>query len=497
LQLVLLALGYVSARASSGCSAGGIIRSHSGNLAVNVLPPTPKTTVEKKRLVVQKDGIVTRGGSLLSKQTQSEMIGVALFVGLDVAFRRAFKALGIAFPSQLGGCVILFTLWTLLSATGGNKVADFMVNTLTPGAGWLAKFLPVFFVPGLAMLPVAPSVGSFVEVLKYLSIILVGFFYTLSTTVYAVEFVDGLLNGKRSAPIPSSGSSTQGGASKPPFTAETLKSLLTYAVISGAISIAATNANHPWASPVQAAFLTLATVSGFVFGSRLPDSVKSVVHPLVTSTVVTLSTIQLLSVFIGQSFTDVLKHFRSGSMDLFKLGAGDLLLFMLGPSVVSFSIPMYARRKLVKDNLPVILTSVLVSSVGGLFGTAFYVRLIQVASKTVRLSVLPRFVTTPLAIAIATMLEGNVAIAAAAVVLSGITAGTIGRTVLDNLGIKSPIARGLALGAAGQGIGVASLVSEKDAFPFAAVSMVMTAVGATTLISIPVVKKLILKIALQ
>jgi hypothetical protein len=164
LQLVLLALGYVSARASSGCSAGGIIRSHSGNLAVNVLPPTPKTTVEKKRLVVQKDGIVTRGGSLLSKQTQSEMIGVALFVGLDVAFRRAFKALGIAFPSQLGGCVILFTLWTLLSATGGNKVADFMVNTLTPGAGWLAKFLPVFFVPGLAMLPVAPSVGSFVEV---------------------------------------------------------------------------------------------------------------------------------------------------------------------------------------------------------------------------------------------------------------------------------------------------------------------------------------------
>jgi hypothetical protein len=39
-----------------------------------------------------------------------------------------------------------------------------MVNILTPGAGWLAKFLPVFFVPGLAMLPVAPSVGSFVEV---------------------------------------------------------------------------------------------------------------------------------------------------------------------------------------------------------------------------------------------------------------------------------------------------------------------------------------------
>jgi hypothetical protein len=125
----------------------------------------------------------------------------------------------------------------------------------------------------------------------------VGFLYTLSTTVYAVEFVDGFLNGKKtpSSPLPGSGSSSHTAASKPPFSAETFKSLITYTVISGAVSIAATNTNHPWASPVQAAFLTLATVSGFVFGSRLPDSVKSVFHPLVTSTVVTLSTIQLLS----------------------------------------------------------------------------------------------------------------------------------------------------------------------------------------------------------
>lgn len=166
LQLILLlALACVSrCGASNGSDTGRIARSHTGNFAGTVLPPTPKTVGKRKGLVLQKDDFAMRGGSLLSKQIQSEITGVALFVGLDVAFRRAFRALNIAFPSQLGGCVILFTLWTLLSSFGGNKIADSMVNILSPGAGWLAKFLPVFFVPGLAMLPVAPSVGSFVEV---------------------------------------------------------------------------------------------------------------------------------------------------------------------------------------------------------------------------------------------------------------------------------------------------------------------------------------------
>jgi len=200
---------------------------------------------------------------------------------------------------------------------------------------------------------------------------------------------------------------------------------------------------------------------------------------------------------IGDSFENVLRTFRTGSMGIYKGGAGDLLLFMLGAAVISFSIPMYGRRLLIKDNLPAVLTACLTSSIGGLFGTAFYVRLIQVASETVRRSVLPRFITTALAIAVSNMLEGSVPITATAVVLTGIIGATYGRTLLDLLGIKTPISRGLAIGAASQGLGVASMVSEKDAFPFAAVSMVMTAVCATTLVSIPLVKNVLLKIALE
>jgi putative effector of murein hydrolase len=50
------------------------------------------------------------------------------------------------------------------------------------------------------------------------------------------------------------------------------------------------------------------------------------------------------------------------------------------------------------------------------------------------------------------------------------------------------------MGAAGQGLGVAAMMPEKDAFPFAAINMVLTAICASTLVSIPAVKESLVKI---
>ena len=49
---------------------------------------------------------------------------------------------------------------------------------------------------------------------------------------------------------------------------------------------------------------------------------------------------------------------------------------------------------------------------------------------------------------------------------------------------------------AAQGPGLAALIGEKDAFPFAAVSTVMTAVVATCPVSVPAVEDLLMSIAL-
>jgi putative effector of murein hydrolase len=159
---------------------------------------------------------------------------------------------------------------------------------------------------------------------------------------------------------------------------------------------------------------------------------------------------------------------------------------------------MYSRKQLLKENLLIVTAAFLVSSIGGLFGTAAFVKLINLggaSGRLVRLSVLPRNVTTPLAIAITNLLEGDISIAASVVVLTGIVAATYGRSLLSAMGINDPIARGLSVGASGQALGVASLKPEPDAFPFAAMSMVLTAVSATTLVSIPAVKDALISLA--
>ena len=78
--------------------------------------------------------------------------------------------------------------------------------------------------------------------------------------------------------------------------------------------------------------------------------------------------------------------------------------------------------------------------------------------------------------------------------LIGIFGVSAGAATMNKLGIADPLARGLAMGAGAQGVGVASMANEKDAFPFAAINMVMTAVLGTVLISIPVVRDQVIKI---
>lgn len=119
-------------------------------------------TSSLKNKKVATNIIGSRGGAspLASKD---EMIGAAVFVALDYIFRKTFAASNINFPSQLGGCCILFVLMILAQIAKPGS-GDSIFRSLSPGSLLLAKGLPIFFVPGLAMLPLAPSMGSIFEV---------------------------------------------------------------------------------------------------------------------------------------------------------------------------------------------------------------------------------------------------------------------------------------------------------------------------------------------
>jgi putative effector of murein hydrolase len=283
-----------------------------------------------------------------------------------------------------------------------------------------------------------------------------------------------------------------------PFLDSTLDILVKASVLSGVVSILATRGGCPHATTLQTIFHFTATVASYVWASLLPSGFNKFVHPLVTCTALTWVLMQLTALATDSTFNDILGTYKVGSLHWKDSGAGDHLLNLLGPSVIAFAIAMYSRKQLLKENFFVVMAAMLISSGGGLFGTAAFVRAINLGGKDgslVRLSVLSRNVTTALAMVVTSILEGNTSIAASVVVLTGIFAATFGRGILTSMGIHDPVARGLGIGAAGQGLGVASMSPEPDAFPFAAMSMVLTAVCATTLVSVPAIKDALVKLA--
>jgi putative effector of murein hydrolase len=259
-----------------------------------------------------------------------------------------------------------------------------------------------------------------------------------------------------------------------------------------------------WQTPLLSIHLLLVTLATFCYGARMPTNFQKVVHPLVTCTTLTWAVIGLFAKCTGQTFSTLLQSYKLGGGTInggvASPGAGGILLFLLGPAVVSLAVSMYEKRQLLRDNAKEVATGVAVSSLGGLLGTAVMVRCMNVLQPSLRIALLSRNITSPLAMAITTILGASsttISLAVSVVVVTGLIGANFGAMVLDKMGIvDNPVARCMGIGAAAHGLGTAAFVKEKDAFPFAAISMALTATACTVLVSIPPIKKSILSIAL-
>lgn len=437
------------------------------------------------------------------------------FILLELVFRKVLLAYQISFPPSLVGCAALFTLMTTLYVIPiSQKLGDDIYNFFAPGSIVLTKWLPVFFVPSLVTLPLAPSPGSMTELIKALGVIVGGFFFSLFSTAFTVLTVkkfkgngaarssqrDLELTRKVIADfiLGSSSSDAPVTTTTKPFSTRTFQALSTTAVLSIMASIIAFHKldNKMLTTPLQATAMLFTTLSSFVLGARLPKSFKKFFHPLLTCTTITWSVMKLISSLTHQTFHQMLQSYKVGSLCPVHLGAGDVLLFMLGPAVIALACQMYNRKELMRDNIFETGSATIMSSVGGLFGTAYLVKYMNLSSHVLRTSLLSRNITAAMALAIANMLNTSPSLAVSAVVITGLLGANFGASILDAARIRDPVARGMAIGSAAHGLGTAAFTEEKDAFPFAAISMALTACASTVLVSIPVIKSALLKIAL-
>lgn len=162
---------------------------------------------------------------------------------------------------------------------------------------------------------------------------------------------------------------------------------------------------------------------------------------------------------------------------------GNIILFLLGPSVVALALPLYQRRmEVFKRKLP-ILMGIFAGAVTSIITAAGSAWLLGGSHKVV-LSLVPKSVTTPIAIGIVEKIGGIAPLTAALVVLSGCLGAICGPEFCRLIGIRTPAALGLAVGTAAHGIGTARVLGE-DRFAGAVAGLAIGLNGLATSIIVP------------
>ena len=167
---------------------------------------------------------------------------------------------------------------------------------------------------------------------------------------------------------------------------------------------------------------------------------------------------------------------------------GDMVLFLLGPSVVALAIPLYQRRDEIWKRKKPIMLGVFAGSLSSIV-SACGLAWILGGSEEVILSLAPKSVTTPIAISIVEKIGGIAPLTAALVVLTGCLGAVCGPEFCKRVGIKSPVSVGLAMGVSSHGIGTARML-ELDRLSGAVSGLAIGLNGLMTTFLLPVLMML-------
>lgn len=139
------------------------------------------------------------------------------------------------------------------------------------------------------------------------------------------------------------------------------------------------------------------------------------------------------------------------SYDSYNAG-GKWLTQLLQPATVAFAIPLHKNFKVLKKHAAEIAAGVLSGSVIAVVSSVFLAKMLHLSSDLTT-SLVPRSVTTPIAMSISQSIGGVPNITAVFVILTGILGTLMGPSVLCLFRIDNEIARGVSLGTAAHGTG--------------------------------------------
>ncbi len=161
------------------------------------------------------------------------------------------------------------------------------------------------------------------------------------------------------------------------------------------------------------------------------------------------------------------------------------LIALLGPAIVAFAVPIYEQRATIRRFWPVLTVGIVVGSITAMVSAWLLASLLGVDGIT-RISLLPRSISTPFAMAVSSNIGGVPNLTALFVIVTGVLGAALGETLLVLLPFRSNLARGalLGMGAHAAGVAKASQFGQEET---SIAGLVMVLAGIVNVLSAPLI----------
>ena len=190
-----------------------------------------------------------------------------------------------------------------------------------------------------------------------------------------------------------------------------------------------------WSNPL---FGVLLTVFSFYIGGQVSKKIKSpIANPLLIAMVICVLVMKVLHI----SYDDYMEGAQFVSMFLVPVTA------MLGLSI-------YRQRAVLKEQFFPIVIGCLLGSILSMGSTVILCRMLVMHEEMIY-SLLPKFVTTAIALDVSEQLGGLKSITMMAVIICGTVGAIIHPFLIKLFRLKDPVATGVAFGTASHAIGTA------------------------------------------
>lgn len=162
---------------------------------------------------------------------------------------------------------------------------------------------------------------------------------------------------------------------------------------------------------------------------------------------------------------------------------GQLLSLMLQPAMVALAVPVYKYRSIIKTYSVEFAVSVTGGAVVAMITSMGAAKLLGMSPQMIG-SLIPRSITTPMAMNVSRILGGDPAITAVLVIVTGLTGALLTSTLLKWTPAGSPVAKGMMFGASAHGTGT-SRAYELGSLEGAIASLAMVFMGIITTMLAP------------